>query len=105
MRATIRKFLDITTALASERNYDRLLQQVLKEAHDAAGGNGGVIYLLDDEGGTLKPAAQAWEAEPAHGTEALADVSLQDGTHPVSSAARHTTAAAMHLIQRNGRQA
>ena len=99
MRATIRKFLDITTALASERNYDRLLQRVLKEAHDAAGGNGGVIYLLDDEGGTLKPAAQAWDAGPAIGTEALADVSLQDGAHPVSSAARHTTAAAMHLIQ------
>ena len=93
MRGTIRKFLDITTALASERNYERLLQRVLKEAHDAAGGKGGVVYLLDDEGRTLKPAAQAWGDGPGAGS--LADLSMEDAGNPVAGATRQT-AAAMH---------
>ena len=95
MRGTIRKFLDITTALASERNYERLLQRVLREAHDAAGGRGGVVYLLDDEGRALKPAAQAWAGGPGEG--ALADLPVGDGGNPVVGAARQTSAA-LHLV-------
>jgi HD-GYP domain-containing protein (c-di-GMP phosphodiesterase class II) len=94
MRGTIRKFLDITTALASERNYGRLLQRVLKEAHDAAGGTGGVVYLLDDEGRILKPAAQAWANRPA---AALTDLSMGDAANPVVAATRQT-AAAIHVL-------
>src|SRR5262249_13412559 len=95
MRGTIRKFLDITTALASERNYERLLQRVLKEAHDAAGGSGGVVYLLDDEGRTLKPAAQAW----GDGSRVvpLTDLPMEDTANPVVAATRQT-AAAIHVL-------
>src|SRR5215472_17053649 len=81
MRGTIRKFLDITTALASERNYERLLQRVLKEAHDAAGGTGGVVYLLDDEGHALKPAAQAWRS--GVGPDTPADLPIEGAASPV----------------------
>ena len=95
MRGTIRKFLDITTALASERNYERLLQRVLKEAHDAAGGRGGVVYLLDDEGRALKAAAQAWQGGPGAG--ALADLPVGDEANPVVRATRQTSAA-LHLV-------
>jgi HD-GYP domain-containing protein (c-di-GMP phosphodiesterase class II)/methyl-accepting chemotaxis protein len=97
MRGTIRKFLDITTALASERNYERLLQRVLKEAHDAAGGKGAVIYLLDDEGRALRPAAQAWENGLSSGTEALRDLPAEEAASPVAGAARQT-AAALHVL-------
>ncbi|HZT62402.1 MAG TPA: HD domain-containing phosphohydrolase [Burkholderiales bacterium] len=95
MRGTIRKFLDITTALASERNYERLMQRVLKEAHDAAGGKGGVVYLLDDEGRALKPAAQAWGDGQSAGP--LADLPVEHAGNPVVGATRQT-AAALHLL-------
>jgi HD-GYP domain-containing protein (c-di-GMP phosphodiesterase class II) len=94
MRGTIRKFLDITTALASERNYERLLKRVLKEAHDAAGGRGGVVYLLDDEGRALKPSAQAWGNGPG---APLADLSLGDAANPVVGATRQA-AASIHVL-------
>ena len=91
MRATIRKFLDITTALASERNFSRLLDRVLTEADNAAGGKGAIIYLLDDEGQMLKPAAQAWHT--GAGDASLADLPLDDEVNPVGRAARQTTTA------------
>ena len=97
MRATIRKFLDITTALASERNYERLLQRVLKEAHDAAGGRGGVVYLLDDEGHALKPAAQAWRG--GAGPDAPADLPIES-TSPVVAATKQTSGA-LHVLPAN----
>jgi HD-GYP domain-containing protein (c-di-GMP phosphodiesterase class II) len=93
MRGTIRKFLDITTALAAERNYERLLQRVLKEANDAAGGKGAVIYLLDDEGRALKAAAQAWGNGRSSGTEGLEDLPVGDKASPVASAVRETATA------------
>jgi HD-GYP domain-containing protein (c-di-GMP phosphodiesterase class II) len=96
MRGTIRKFLDITTALASERNYERLLQRVLKEAHDAAGGSGGVVYLLDDDGRALKPAAQAWGKGPAP-AGLLPDLSVEDAANPVVDTT-HRKAASIQVL-------
>jgi HAMP domain-containing protein len=61
MRETLRKFLDITTALFAERDFDRLLQRLLKEAREAVGGAGAMVYLLDEDGPTLKCAAQQWQ--------------------------------------------
>jgi HD-GYP domain-containing protein (c-di-GMP phosphodiesterase class II) len=98
MRGTIRKFLDITTALASERDYGRLLQRVLKEAHDAAGGSGGVVYLLDDEGRALKPAAQAWGKGPDAGL--LPDLSMEDAANPVVDATRQKAASVQVLPEK-----
>jgi len=98
MRGTIRKFLDITTALASERNYERLLQRILKEAHDAAGGKGGVVYLLDDEGRALKPAAQAW-GSGSHASP-LEDLLMGNAANPVVGATRQTAAALQVLPAR-----
>jgi HD-GYP domain-containing protein (c-di-GMP phosphodiesterase class II) len=98
MRGTIRKFLDITTALASERNYERLLQRVLREAHDAAGGSGGVVYLLDDEGHSLKAAAQAWRS--GVGPDTPADLPIESAASPVVAAIRQTSAA-LHTLPGN----
>jgi HD-GYP domain-containing protein (c-di-GMP phosphodiesterase class II)/HAMP domain-containing protein len=60
MKETIRKFLEIATALSGERNFDVLLQRVLKEALDAAGGEGAVAYLCDEDQRVLMPSAQYW---------------------------------------------
>jgi len=58
MRSAIRKFLDISSALASERQFDRLFERVLNETSSAATADGGFIYLLEDDDITLKPVSQ-----------------------------------------------
>jgi HD-GYP domain-containing protein (c-di-GMP phosphodiesterase class II) len=88
MRDTIRAFLDFSMALSAERKFDRLLQRVLQEAHDAAGGSAGMIYLLEEDGRTLKAAAQAWEGGDAAALDTIPAVAVDDASHPVAEAAR-----------------
>jgi signal transduction histidine kinase len=92
MRETISKFMDITTALSAEHHFDRLLRRVLQEARDIAGAEGGVIYLLAEDGRTLKPADQNWNEGITAGDENLPDLSLGDESNPVARAARSTEA-------------
>lgn len=48
MKRTIRRFLDINTALAAERDFDRLLPLLLSETLSAASADAGVVYLGED---------------------------------------------------------
>jgi HD-GYP domain-containing protein (c-di-GMP phosphodiesterase class II) len=98
MRITISKFMDITTALSAERNFDRLLRRVLQEARDAAGAEGGVIYLLAEDGRTLKPADQSWNEGATAGDENLPGFSMWDESNPVARAARSTEAHGTHTL-------
>ena len=82
MRTTISKFLELTTVLAGERKFDVLLGRVLKEACDAAGAQNGVVYLLENDGVTLKPAVQAWQQGDSG--ELPPALLLTDMTNPVS---------------------
>jgi HD-GYP domain-containing protein (c-di-GMP phosphodiesterase class II) len=88
MRDTIRQFLDISMALSAEHKFDRLLQKVLQEAHDAAGGFGGVVYLLDASSRALKAAAQAWDDGDPVALDAIPVVAVDDASSPVAEAAR-----------------
>jgi HD-GYP domain-containing protein (c-di-GMP phosphodiesterase class II) len=88
MRDTIRQFLDISMALSAEHKFDRLLQKVLQEAHDAAGGFGGVVYLLDESSRALKAAAQAWDDGDPVALDAIPVVAVDDASSPVAEAAR-----------------
>ncbi|WP_294261402.1 hypothetical protein [Propionivibrio sp.] len=54
MKRTIRRFLDISMAVAAENNFDRLLPQLLTETISAADADAGVLYLTDKD--TLLPA-------------------------------------------------
>ena len=49
MKRTIRRFLDISLAVAAEKNFDRLLPQLLSETIAAADADAGVLYLVVDE--------------------------------------------------------
>ncbi|MBS1228273.1 MAG: hypothetical protein H6R17_1550 [Proteobacteria bacterium] len=49
MKHTIRRFLDISLAVAAENNFDRLLPQLLAETIAAADADAGVLYLVDDD--------------------------------------------------------
>ena len=57
MKVTIRNFLDIGTAISAERNFQHLLERVLEEMVGATGSAAGRIFLLDDDGRTLRSAA------------------------------------------------
>ncbi len=58
MRSAIRKFLDISSALAAERQFNRLFESVLNETSSIATADGGFIYLLEDDEITLSPVIQ-----------------------------------------------
>ena len=49
MKHTIRRFLEISMAVAAENNFDRLLPRLLAETIAAADADAGVLYLADDE--------------------------------------------------------
>jgi HD-GYP domain-containing protein (c-di-GMP phosphodiesterase class II) len=94
MRTTISKFLELTTALAGERHFDVLLKRVLKEASDAAGAKSGLVYLLENDGVTLKPAVQAWES----GTdgELPPSLSLTDTANPITASVMQSAISGVH---------
>src|SRR5690606_17813433 len=69
-------------------NIARVLRRVLAEAREAAGAQGGVIYLLDGEGRTLKPADQDWDGQPQAGGNEPPDIACDDPAHPVALAVR-----------------
>jgi len=55
MKRTIRRFLEVTHAIADEKDFDRLLPRLLSETMAAAEAEAGVLYLADNA--HLRPAA------------------------------------------------
>jgi HD-GYP domain-containing protein (c-di-GMP phosphodiesterase class II) len=55
MKRTIRRFLDISMAVAAENDFDKLLPRLLTETLPAADADAGILYLT--EGNRLLPAA------------------------------------------------
>ena len=49
MKRTIRRFLDISTAIAAEKSFERLLPRLLTEMISAAEAAGGVLYLTEND--------------------------------------------------------
>ncbi len=54
MKRTIRRFLDLSEAVAAEEDFDRLLAMLLTETLTAADAEAGVLYLFDND--KLQPA-------------------------------------------------
>ena len=61
MKETIRKFMEIDTAVSAERDLTTLLERVLRETTRLAACDGGVLYLLDKEGRRLEPEIARWQ--------------------------------------------
>ena len=55
MKQTIHRFLEVSRAVASEDNFDRLLPMLLRETISASDADAGALYLVDES--TLVPAA------------------------------------------------
>jgi HD-GYP domain-containing protein (c-di-GMP phosphodiesterase class II) len=54
MKTTIRRFLEIGSALTAERDLHSLLNRILREMVDVSRAIGGVIYLLEEDGSALR---------------------------------------------------
>ncbi|HEY3145062.1 MAG TPA: GAF domain-containing protein, partial [Dongiaceae bacterium] len=63
MKGTIRKFLAIGNALSAERDLNTLLERVVGETARLASCDGGVLYLIDDEGRRLEPEIARWHGQ------------------------------------------
>jgi len=76
MRATIRRFLEISTRLAAEHHFDRLLEEIVAETMVAANAGAGTVYLIEGSGklqpmawrGTGGPVPVPPQAVPAQGS-------------------------------------
>ncbi|MCB1777139.1 MAG: hypothetical protein KDI50_06865 [Candidatus Competibacteraceae bacterium] len=92
MKSTIRRFLDISAALAAEQRFDRLLDRVLAETLALAQADGGLLLLISDDERELQPAAARSrdEANPVTATQ-FATLSLTDSaSHPLIQATQAT---------------
>ncbi|HEY4162107.1 MAG TPA: HD domain-containing phosphohydrolase, partial [Dongiaceae bacterium] len=54
MKTTIRRFLEIGSAMTAERDFSSLLNRILGEMVDVTRAIGGAIYLLEQDGSALK---------------------------------------------------
>lgn len=57
MKHSLRRFLDISGALSAERDFDTLLDLILRETVAVTGASGGAVHLLSDDGKALHPVA------------------------------------------------
>jgi HD-GYP domain-containing protein (c-di-GMP phosphodiesterase class II) len=60
MKGTIRKFMEIDTAVSAERDLKTLLERVMRETARLASCDGGVLYLIDKDGARLEPEIARW---------------------------------------------
>ncbi|MCK9197273.1 MAG: hypothetical protein M0P16_09860 [Syntrophales bacterium] len=89
MRSAIRKFLDISSTLASERHFNRLFERVLNETSSAATADGGFIYLLEDDEITLTPVIQYFLTTSAVATDLpVLRLDQADQDNPLIASAR-----------------
>ena len=98
MKRTIRRFLDISAAVAAEPDLDRLMPRLLDETIAAAGAQGGALYLAADDEVTLSAAAVRLAGGKA-GPASLPPISLagEASNHPVAEAVRAGAARAFRV--------
>ncbi len=65
MKHSLRRFLDISGALSAERDFDTLLDLILRETIAVAGASGGAVHLLSADEARLEPAATRLNGENA----------------------------------------
>lgn len=92
MKSTIRRFLDISGALAAEQNFEQLLDRVLAETLALAQADAGLLWLVSDDERELQPAAarRRGETDPVALTP-FSTLALTDpAPHPLVQAAQAT---------------
>ena len=57
MKHTLKRFLDISSALSAESNFQRLINIILRETISVSGATGGALVLVSSDGKTVQAAA------------------------------------------------
>jgi HD-GYP domain-containing protein (c-di-GMP phosphodiesterase class II) len=91
MKHSLRRFLDISHALSAERDFDTLLDLILRETIAVAGASGGSVHLLSADGQTLEPAASRVGGETSSRRGLTWQVNAPD-----------SVAAPVHALRSNG---
>jgi len=81
MKHSLRRFLEISSALSAERKFDTLLDRILTETISVAEATGGALHLLSADGKTLEAVASRLHGEPGDG-EALHHWPVADADSP-----------------------
>lgn len=78
MKHTLKRFLDISSALSAESNFHRLINIILREMISVTGATSGSLVLLSPDGKSVQPAARQLNGEiqdiSTASSHALADV-------------------------------
>ncbi|MCE4554568.1 HD domain-containing phosphohydrolase [Roseateles cellulosilyticus] len=88
MKHSLRHFLDISTALSAERDFDKLLDLILRETIAVSGASGGAVHLLSDDGAQLRPAATRLLGQSAPRAGMVWDVGAADSLGAPAQALR-----------------
>ncbi|MDC8785569.1 HD domain-containing phosphohydrolase [Roseateles koreensis] len=72
MKQTLQRFLEISSALSAERDFDTLLDRLLAETISVAEANGGTLHLLSADEQSLEPAAARLHNAVAPSTDTTA---------------------------------
>jgi len=87
-KATVRRFLELSEALAAERNIDRLVARVLEETLELAKADAAAVHMLDATATTLTLTGYLRHgARDAQLARATADVPLAAAANPIARAA------------------
>ncbi len=95
MKSTIQRFLDLSSALANETQFTRLLHRLLDEMKTVTSAHGGVVYLADGIGTHLQAAHADWRGRTQWSTQQLRLLDLDAAPtlspHPVMQALSGST--------------
>lgn len=75
MGTTIQRFLDISERLAAEREFDRLLSEIVAQSMVVAAAGGGVVYLNDPQQGLVP---KAWRSDSPRPDKIAQPVAVSD---------------------------
>jgi len=99
-RTSVRRFLEITSALAAERHVDRLVERVLVETIALARADAGAIHLVDRAQRMLEPAQYVRDASTLpHSIQGIALASDSRNPQPVARAALESKTILTELSQ------
>jgi HD-GYP domain-containing protein (c-di-GMP phosphodiesterase class II) len=85
MKHTLHRFLEISSALNAEHDFDALMDLILRETIHISVASGGAVHLLSRDGSKLQPAALRLHRQTANAEGPTWDVNV---LHPVAAPVR-----------------
>ncbi|MBX9912678.1 MAG: GAF domain-containing protein, partial [Pseudomonadaceae bacterium] len=89
MKSTIQRFLQLSTALSSETNFQRLLARILTEMQQVTGAAGALVYLADSDATNLQLTRVLWGSDLRDVEDAAAVSLTANQSHPLVRALRN----------------